>query len=80
MCPLGERVGTAASEERTGTAQRKLERMNALLTDDQRPAIADVACFNMIPNWFYVERLKLKKLPEDVAEREALISGLDALG
>ena len=42
--------------------------------------VADVAAYNHIPQWVYVERLKLSELPEDRAERTDLISGLDALG
>jgi hypothetical protein len=53
--------------------------MDDRLSPEQRQAVANVAAFNAIPNWFYVERLKLRELPEDRAEREALLSGLDAI-
>jgi len=41
--------------------------------------VADVAVYQVIPDWFYAARLKLYFLPEDERGREALISGLDRL-
>jgi hypothetical protein len=82
QCLLGEPIWgwTDPSDGRAAAAKKKLAHMDRKLTDEQRQAVANVAAFNAIPNWFYVERLKLRELPEDVAERQALISGLDALG
>ena len=53
--------------------------MDAKLSPEQRHAVGNVAVFGFIPQWFYVDRLKLRSLPEDAAERAALVSGLDAL-
>jgi hypothetical protein len=54
----------------------RLDGMHAALSPEQRQAVADVAVFNVTPNWFFVERLGLR---EDRAERAALVSGLDRL-
>jgi hypothetical protein len=62
-----------------GAAKKALARMDNRLSPEQRQAVGNVAAFNLIPNWFYVERLKLRELPEDRLKREALISGLDAI-
>jgi hypothetical protein len=67
------------SNDLSGSAKKKLAAMDAKLSEEQRQAVGNCAAFNQIPNWFYVERLKLQELPEDRAERAALISGLDAL-
>jgi hypothetical protein len=79
ISPLGEKVGEPANDM-SGGAKAALARMDGKLSNEQRQAVANVSAFNFIPNWFYVERLKLRELPEDRAERAALISGLDALG
>jgi hypothetical protein len=60
-------------------ARAKLAEMDAKLSPEQRHAVGNVAVFGFIPQWFYVDRLKLRSLPEDAAERAALVSGLDAL-
>jgi hypothetical protein len=81
QCVLADPIGgSVTSDGRVAAAKKKLAAMDAKLTDEQRQAVANVSAFNFIPNWFYVERLKLRELPEDRAERTALISGLDALG
>jgi hypothetical protein len=80
QCLLGEPPGRPSSDGQLTSAKNALARMDRKLTDEQRQAVANVSAFNFIPNWFYVERLKLRELPEDRAERAALISGLDALG
>jgi hypothetical protein len=41
--------------------------------------VANVAVFSLIPTWFFVGKLRLRVLEEDLAEREALLSGLDTL-
>jgi hypothetical protein len=79
ISPLGEVMGAPANDM-SGKAKKRLAHMDAKMNDEQRQAVSNVAVFNHIPNWFYVERLKLRELPEDQAERQALISGLDALG
>jgi hypothetical protein len=79
ISPLGEVVG-APAHDMSGSAKAKLAYMDAKLSDAQRLAVANVSAFNFIPHWFYVQRLKLRELPEDRAERQALLSGLDALG
>jgi hypothetical protein len=79
LSPLGEPVGPP-SNDRSGRAKKRLAQMDRKLSDEQRQAVANVSAFNTLPNWFFVERLKLRELPEDRAERAALISGLDALG
>ena len=80
LSPLGEPLGNASSDGQLASARNALAKMDRKLTDAQRQAVANVAAFNFIPNWFYVERLKLRELPEDRAERQALLSGLNAIG
>jgi hypothetical protein len=57
----------------------EFDRMAKRLTLDQKSVITDVAAFNCHPCWFHGIRLGLKLLPEDIHERELLITGLDAL-
>jgi hypothetical protein len=60
-------------------AERQLDKWHAKLSLDQRQAIANVTVFGFIPTFFFVSRLRLKMLPEDIAEREALLYGLETL-
>jgi hypothetical protein len=53
--------------------------MNARLNPDQRQAVANVAVFGFVPTWFYVARGIGRALKEDELERQALLSGLDAI-
>jgi len=53
--------------------------MDAKLSPEQRHAVGNVAVFGFISQWFYVDRLKLRSLAKDAAERAALVSGLEAL-
>jgi hypothetical protein len=78
-CPLGERTGGEHPEEQLVKARRKLAEMDAELSPEQRLAVANVAVFGFIPQFFYTERLRLRELPEDAAGRAALLSGLEAL-
>ena len=78
-CPLGDRTGSAPSDERLVKAKEKLAEMDAELSPEQRQAVGNIAVFGFIPQWFYVDRLRLRSLPEDAREREALVTGLEAL-
>ena len=49
------------------------------LTRDQVVIIENVCVFDGKPMWFDAQRLGLKLLPEDIAERELLLAGLDAI-
>ena len=59
--------------------KEKFDGRVAVLTDLERHVVTDVCVFDRIPNWFFVDRLKLKRLPEDSAEQATLIDGLNAL-
>jgi hypothetical protein len=78
-CPLGDRTGGGMPEDRLERAKVKLAEMDAKLSPEQRLAVANVAVFGFVPQWFYTERLRLRELPDDRAERAALLSGLEAL-
>jgi hypothetical protein len=56
-----------------------LTKMDARLDRQQRQAVGTLAVFGFLPQWFYTERLKLRALPSDEMERQALLDGLDAL-
>ena len=80
VCPLAEaHGGPTIPDDRLIRLREALDQLHARMTLEQRQAVADVAVYNWIPQWFYTARLGLRELAEDVAEREALISGLDAL-
>jgi hypothetical protein len=53
--------------------------MDAVLSPEQRRAVANVAVFGFWPPWFVAEKSKLRSLPEDAREKEALLTGLEAL-
>jgi hypothetical protein len=53
--------------------------MDARLDRYQREAVGNLAAFGFLPQWFYAARLHPRPLPEDAAERQALLNGLDAL-
>jgi hypothetical protein len=57
----------------------RLADRDAKLSPEQRQAVGNLAVFGFIPQWFFTERLRLRELPEDRAERAALVAGLDAL-
>jgi hypothetical protein len=78
-CVLDDSSGRSISDERLVKLRRILDAMHAYLTPEQRQAIADVAVFGWLPQGFFTARLRLRLLPEDEREREALLSGLDAL-
>jgi hypothetical protein len=78
-CPLGDRTGSAPSDERLVKAKEKLAEMDAKLSSEQRQAVANLAVFGFIPQFFYTERLRLRELPDDRATRAALVTGLEAL-
>ena len=66
-------------EELVIKARHRLDEMHRQLTPLERQAVANVAVFQFIPQWFYTVRLKLRPLASDERERPALLSGLDAL-
>lgn len=75
----GYAAGSQATEERLIDIQARFERKVRRLTEEQKQIITNVCVFDRYPNWFYADFLNLKPLPEDYAERDALIRGLDAL-
>jgi hypothetical protein len=80
MCPLAEaHGGPTIPDDRLIRLRQLLDELHARMTPEQRKAVADVAVYGQIPDWFFAARLKLWMLPEDEQERDALVSGLDAL-
>jgi hypothetical protein len=71
--------GSEAPENLIIRARERIDRWNALLTYDQREAVANVAVFGFIPQFFYTERLGLRPLPSDAKDKAALVEGLQAL-
>jgi hypothetical protein len=45
----------------------------------QRTAVANLAVFGWVPIWVWTARHRLRRLPQDDRDREALISGLEVL-
>jgi hypothetical protein len=81
-CPLGWDLPSHGSEPRGGLlawAERRIVELNAVLDPAQRQAVANVAVFGFVPQWFYTVRLKLRPLPQDDRDRAALQSGLEVL-
>jgi hypothetical protein len=72
-------TGPDATMDRAEKVKRELRALESLMTTEQREVVANVAARGAIPNWFFVLRLTLKELPEDVRERDLLLSGLSAL-
>jgi hypothetical protein len=82
-CPLSHELahhGREPPENLLVRAKHAIDAMNARLDPDQRQAVANVAVFGFVPQWFFTIRLKLRPLPSDARERRALLEGLDALG
>jgi hypothetical protein len=78
-CPLGERVGTETPDRVILIARAVLAKMDAVLTYEQRLAVANLAVFGLWPGWFTAAKLGLRPMPEDEPQRRALLAGLDAL-
>jgi hypothetical protein len=82
-CPLSRELahhgGSEPTEGLVIHAKRAIDAMNAKLNPEQRQAVANVAVFGFVPTWFYVARGIGRALKEDELERQALISGLDAI-
>jgi hypothetical protein len=83
VCPLAwdmpRQGGDGPPEEAVTRARKRIDGWNVLLDPNQRQAVANVAVFGFVPQWFYTERLKLRPLPADDRERQALLEGLKAL-
>jgi hypothetical protein len=79
VCPLGERVGGEPPQRIREIARHKLTWMDGRLDLAQRKAVADVAVFGFLPMWWMATKLKLRSMPEDERDRQALLSGLDAI-
>jgi hypothetical protein len=63
-------------------AERKLTRLNGLLTDAQRQQVGNICVFSHLPTWFYMgkfKRLRWRTFPEDEVERRDLLDGLSIL-
>ena len=82
VCPLAWELAAHGGEPAEGLlewAERRICELNALLDPAQCQAVANVAVFSFVPQWFYTARLELRPLPQDDHDREALLSGLDVL-
>ena len=53
--------------------------MQARLTPEQRRAVANLAAFGFVPQWFFTAELRLRALPDDARDRQALLDGLAAI-
>jgi hypothetical protein len=71
--------GAEPPEDACIRAKERIDRGNAQLSPEQRQAVANVAVFGLVPQWFFTIRLKLRPLPSDEIDRQALLSGLDAI-
>lgn len=72
--------GDPISDERLVDIRKRFEAKVRKLTAEQKRVVGNVAVFDWRPMWFYVLILNLPRmLPEDEAERNALIDGLGAL-
>jgi hypothetical protein len=80
ICALGEPVGSEPPQRMQELARDKLAWMDSRLRLEQRKAVADVAVFGFLPMWWMATKLKLRSMPEDERDREALLSGLDIIG
>jgi hypothetical protein len=81
-CPLAWQLpvhGPEPAETSVVAARKRIDAWNARLDPDQRQAVANVSVFSFLPQWFVTLRLKLRPLPSDERERQALLSGLDAI-
>jgi hypothetical protein len=78
-CPLGDPIGGERPDEQVARAKEKLAALDAVLTPEQRLAVANVAVFGFVPPWLWADRLGLRSLPEDIATRDALVTGLERL-
>jgi hypothetical protein len=70
--------GPMPSEEKIAANEAAYGKMARRLSEDQRIAVADVA-LDIMPVWLRREVVGLELRDEDLAERAALISGLDRL-
>ena len=81
-CPLSWDLpshGSEPSERLLVYAERRIVKLNELLTPEQRQAVANLAVFGFHPPWFMAAQLRLRPLPSDERDRETLLSGLDIL-
>jgi hypothetical protein len=60
-------------------AERMSDRWNREVTEQQRQQVANVAVFGFLPGWYLTQKLKWGPLPEDEAEKQALVEGLGQL-
>ena len=79
ICPLAEDAGSAAPDRLLEIAKDKLAWMDRRLDRAQRKAVADVAVFGFLPMWWIASKLELRVMPEDEADRTALLDGLNAI-
>jgi hypothetical protein len=81
-CPLARELAHHGHEPPEGLvvhAKKAIDGMNTKLNPDQRQAVANISVFGFLPSWFWVARGIGRALKQDELEREALISGLDAI-
>ena len=73
-------LGPAAAEEALAELQRRFEEKVRVLTEYQKSVVTRVAVFDWRPMWFFDLRNGWNRmLPEDYAEKEALLTGLDLM-
>ena len=73
-------LGPAADEKALAEMEQQFEEKVRALTEYQKSVVANVAVFDWIPMWFFDQRNGWNRmLPEDYAEKEALVSGLDLM-
>jgi hypothetical protein len=75
-----EPYGPVIRSERTlARARERFEAMAGKLGPDQKQALDRLVVDGRLPSWFRQVKLGRPLRPDDVAEREALLSGLEAL-
>jgi hypothetical protein len=71
--------GAALSDDLLERARHDLDHMVARLTAEQKLQVDNLVVSAWIPTWFYAAQGIGRALETDAAERDALLSGLEAL-
>jgi hypothetical protein len=59
--------GQERSDSLHKAAERMLAKWNSVLSEDKRQAVANVAVYGFVPQWFYTAKLRLQIMQEDEA-------------
>jgi hypothetical protein len=79
-CLLGDRSsGPAIDDDVLVHARRQLDAMVSRLTPEQKLQIDNLLVSNWLPGWFYAAQGIGRAIETDAAERDALLTGLEAL-